>query len=315
MDAKNGVTTNDAMMIDSDQASAFQFPHPPSPPLSNVLTSQPAPRPEYTDRGINTDPEPEPIDLSASTVVLASTTTTSGPVQHCEWNPADRDCLATVARNALVRIWHVNQQAWLEDDDAPLPSSLALPGTEIDGSRGWYATAVAWDPTGQRLAVGVCDRADVFEAQITVFRSNENRPELSLFTPPRLIVKICWSESGTKLLGLFESMADQEAYLWNGATGDILGTVTYDGNVEDAVWASDSEFIIATLRSVTMYRWTDKGVTGVELVHTFASTSDSIQITIKWDSVLEILAVISNFVILSVSRAFPDCSSIPCAFH
>lgn len=106
------------------------------------------------------------------------------------------------------------------------------------------ATAMAWSPDGETLAVAT--HPDIAESTGTVtLRSKSGESIDELPSAHDMILKFLWSPSGTHLLLIATSGRDSSALVvWNVQSAQALPPLPLDSVVMDAAWADDRGFTL-----------------------------------------------------------------------
>ncbi|KAI9888256.1 MAG: hypothetical protein M1814_000795 [Vezdaea aestivalis] len=188
-------------------------------------------------------------DVGAETVQLLHTP--RGSVLHAHWHPHDPSLLVTAGTDALARIWKIPSTHAPDQQ----PSSVDL---ELDLSDNSYLTAVAWNPSGDIIALVPREPGQDQDHQI-LLHTKANGFLASVPIGPELLLKLKWSRpKGTYLLGAASSISSQMGtiHLWTHPETKIEDT-TVDGLIIDVAWVSEDVFTVCTSKAITEFRISD----------------------------------------------------------
>ena len=225
-------------------------------------------------------------DLTTESTQLALEDRRSGRVQHCAWNPTDPSMLVTAGSEALCRIWslfgsdgRVPSTSLADDlsDERNGANGIPAHATYIDlpsraGRESWMVSAIAWSPDGQQLAVGMGDPDEIHTGEVTTW-SNSGAIITRLHVGYDAIIRLCWNDSGTVLLGICGAAWWNHIVLWDASMGTVVEVAQTKDPLEDAVWISPTNFLVTGGSALTLYTLdtANTGVTAVDTIRTIGT--------------------------------------------
>lgn len=157
-------------------------------------------------------------------------------VDHVEFNPKDRTTLA-VGGDALCRLYFISRMATLGDDSSH-KSFVDI----LDPSYGSMVTAMAWNPSGDTLAVATRD--DASEGAVCLW-SKAGKALDELPAAPDMVLTLRWSPSGNQLLGITSSGTGASSLtLWDVASSQAMQPFPIPNIITDAAWTANSQLTI-----------------------------------------------------------------------
>ncbi|THC88148.1 hypothetical protein EYZ11_012405 [Aspergillus tanneri] len=185
---------------------------------------EPAPPPTFTlttghSVGVQITPA-KAADLSPDTAVLD--VAEYDHVTRTLWRPGD-PTVVVVAGDSFCSLWKISLSA------APVQEKLV----ESKGDNA-CVSAVAWDPTGQKLAVATYND---MRGSITMYDVAGNAVDL-LPEVPRMITGLHWAESGPHLIVVASDSKVSELALWDDSLrpDEFPPPQVIDGSVYDLSW-------------------------------------------------------------------------------
>ena len=228
--AEDGHTGN-GMDIDED-ADAPGSPNSDNTPLIQTLTNG-------ESRGVQSD---KVAELGPQTSILTLSETSH--VMHTAWNPKDPTILAT-SGDALCRLWYISRSAAF--DDNPNHQNHQNHQTYVDLLGPSYASLVstmAWDPTGEILAVAVRDENSDWVGAVSLW-SKTGKALDELPAAQDMVLKLRWSPSGKQLLGITTSgNVTSSLALWDIDSSQAMPPHQLHSVITDATWTSNHQLTI-----------------------------------------------------------------------
>ena len=222
--AEDGPTAN-GMEIDED-AEAPGSPTSVNAPLIQTLTNG-------ESKGVQSD---KVAELGAQTSIL--TVSETSHVMHTAWNPKDPTILATSGK-ALCRLWYISRSAAF-DDNLNHQSYVDL----LDSSYGSLVSTMAWDSTGEILAVATRDDNSDWAGAVSLW-SKTGKALDELPAVQDMVLKLRWSPSGKQLLGITASgHATSSLALWDIDSSQARPPYPHPSVITDAAWVSNNQIII-----------------------------------------------------------------------
>ncbi|KAF6221407.1 hypothetical protein HO133_002262 [Letharia lupina] len=226
--AEDGPTANGIDMdMDMDEdADAPGSPASDNAPLVQTLTNG-------ESRGVQSD---KVAELGPQTSIL--TVSETSHVMHTAWNPKDPTILAT-SGEALCRLWYISRSAAF--DDSPNHQSYV---DLFDSSHRSFVSTMAWDPTGEILAVATRDDNSVWVGAVSLW-SKAGKALDELPAVQDLVLRLRWSPSGKQLLGITSSGdATSSLALWDVDSSQSMPPYQLPSVITDAAWTSNHQITI-----------------------------------------------------------------------
>lgn len=228
--AEDGPAAN-GMDIDED-AEAPGSPASVNAPLIQTITNG-------ESKGVQSD---KVAELGRHTSML--TVSETSHVMHTAWNPKDPSILATSGK-ALCRLWYISRSAAF-DDSLNHQSYVDL----LDSSYDSFVSTMAWDSTGQILAVATRDDNSDWAGAVSLW-SKTGKALDELPAVQDMVLKLRWSPSGKHLLGITASgHATSSIALWDIDSSQAMPPYQLPTVITDAAWISDQEIIICGDRMI-----------------------------------------------------------------
>lgn len=241
-----------------DEGQAYPSPAEVERPVTPIMTRGP-------EEGTQMD---EVIELTGSTTFYNLTEdgneATESILLHCAWNPKDPAILATAGTDALARLWtfsrgsspafpetapHVNGNR-----NAPHHPFVSL--VKTDDPTDLSVAAISWTSDGRTLALAIESRSDNSAKLFMTDIPGEDIQTLGSLEPG--ITCLRWNPQKNQLLALFNdenegssvslfsaqadgSLARNEIFH---STRDFVGLEERQHQILDALWVSESEFVI-----------------------------------------------------------------------
>lgn len=222
--AEDGQTTN-GMDMDED-ADAPGSPASDNTPLIQTLTNG-------ESRGVQSD---KVAELGPQTSILTISETSH--VMHTAWNPKDPTILAT-SGDALCRLWYISRSAAF-DDNPNHQSYVDLLGPSYAS----LVSTMAWDPTGEILAVAVRDDSSDWVGAVSLW-SKTGKALDELPAAQDMLLKLRWSPSGKTLLGITTSgNVTSSLTLWDIDSSQAMPPYQLPSVITDATWTSNHQLTI-----------------------------------------------------------------------
>ena len=219
--AEDGPTAN-GMDIDED-ADAPGSPTSMNAPLIQTLTNG-------ESKGVQSD---KVAELGPQTNIL--TVSETSHVMHTAWNPKDPTILATSGK-ALCRLWYISRSASF-DDNLNHQSYVDL----LEAS---YVSTMAWDSTGEILAVATRDNTSDWTGAVSLW-SKTGKALDELPAVQDMVLKLRWSPSGKQLLGITASgPATSSLALWDIDSSKAMPPHQVSTVITDAAWISNNQLTI-----------------------------------------------------------------------
>ena len=176
------------------------------------------------------------LELGRETSML--TVSETSHVMHTAWNPKDPTILATSGK-ALCRLWNIPRSAAF-DDNLNHQSYVDL----LDSSYDSLVSTMAWDSTGQILAVATRDDNSDWAGAVSLW-SKTGKALDELPAVQDIVLKLRWSPSGKQLLGITASgHATSSLALWDIDSSQAMPPYQLPTIITDAAWISNHEIII-----------------------------------------------------------------------
>ena len=221
--AEDGQTAN-GMEVDEDM-DALGSPTSDHTPLIQTLTNG-------ESRGVQSDKV-----LGPQTSILTLSETSH--VMHTAWNPKDPTILAT-SGDALCRLWSISTSAAFDEN----PNHQSNYVDFLDSSYGSLVSTMAWDPTGEILAVATrADNSDWIGAVSLWSKTGKALDELP--AAQDMVLKLRWSPSGKQLLGITTAgNVTSSLALWDIDTSKPVPPYQLPSVITDAAWTSNNQLTI-----------------------------------------------------------------------
>lgn len=198
-----------------------QEPAPEMPPTFTLTTGQSV--------GVQITPA-KAADLSPDTAVLD--VAGAGHVTRTLWRPRDSTVVAA-AGDTFCSLWKLSSQR--------SPSSTSAVQEKLVESRGesTCVSTVAWDPTGQRLAVATYTD---LSGSITMYDVHGHAVDL-LPEVPRMITGLHWGEKGSQMVVVASDSRVSELALWDNSIrpDEFPPPQVIDGSIYDLAWLGDNQ--------------------------------------------------------------------------
>lgn len=220
---EDGHTTN-GMDIDEDADA----PGSPSPEdqLVRTLTNG-------ESRGVQSE---KIAELGPQTSILTVPDQTH--VEHTAWNPKDPTILA-VGGEALCRLWYIARTAAFNDN----PNHKSHVDI-LDPSYGSMVTTMAWNPSGEILAVATRDDSSDYVGAVCLW-SKMGKALDELPAAQDMVITLRWSPSGSQLLGITSSGTGESSLtLWDINSSQAMLPYQIRNVITDAAWTSNNQLII-----------------------------------------------------------------------
>ena len=222
--AEDGPTANGMDM--DDDADAPGSPASINAPLIQTLTNG-------ESKGVQSD---KVAELGQQTSML--TVSETSHVMHTAWNPKDPTILATSGK-ALCRLWSISRSAAF-DDNLNHQSYFDL----LDSSYGSLVSTMAWDPSGEILAVATRDNTSDWAGAVSLW-SKTGKALDELPAVQDMVLKLRWSPSGKQLLGITASgHATSSLALWDIDSSQAMRPYQLSTVITDAAWTSSNQITI-----------------------------------------------------------------------
>ncbi|KAJ9223695.1 hypothetical protein DTO027B5_7800 [Paecilomyces variotii] len=196
---------------------------------SEAQDQEPAPAPTFTlttgqSVGVQISPA-KAADLSPDTAVLD----VAGDlhVTRCLWRPRDSTVVAT-AGEAFCSLWKLSGQR----------ASTQEKLVESTGDSR-CVSAIAWDPTGQKLAVATYND---LRGSITMYNADGEIVDM-LPDVPRMITGLHWADNGAHMVVVASDSRVSELALWDASVRaeEFPPPQVIDGSIYDLVWSGDNQ--------------------------------------------------------------------------
>jgi len=221
--AEDGQTTNG---MDIDEEGDARGSPTPDEQLMLTLTNG-------ESRGVQSE---KVAELGPQTSILAVPDKTH--VEHTAWNPKDPTILA-VGGDALCRLWYMSRTA--TSGDNPNHKSYV---DILDSSHGSLVTTMAWNPTGEVLAVATRDDSSECVGAVSLW-SKMGRTLDELPATQDMVLSLRWSPSGNHLLGITSSGTGASSLaLWDIQSSQAMPPWPVHNVVTDAAWTSNHQLTI-----------------------------------------------------------------------
>ena len=221
--AEDGQTANGAE--EDEDMDALGSPTSDHTPLIQTLTNG-------ESRGVQSDKV-----LGPQTSILTLSETSH--VMHTAWNPKDPTILAT-SGDALCRLWSISRSAAFDEN----PNHQSNYVDFLDSSYGSLVSTMAWDPTGEILAVATrADNSDWIGAVSLWSKTGKALDELP--AAHDMVLKLRWSPSGKQLLGITTAgNVTSSLALWDIDTSKPVPPYQLPCVITDAAWTSNNQLTI-----------------------------------------------------------------------
>ena len=225
--AEDGQTAN-GMDLDED-ADAPGSPASDNAPLIQTLTNG-------ESRGVQSD---KVAELGPQTSIL--TVSETSHVMHTAWNPKDPTILAT-SGDALCRLWSISRSAAF--DDNPNHQIHQSYVDLLGSSYASFVSTMAWDPTGEILAVATRDDDSDWVGAVSLWSKNGKALD-ELPAAQDMVLKLRWSPSGKQLLGITSSgNVTSSLALWDIDSSQAMPPYQLPSVITDAAWTSHHQLTI-----------------------------------------------------------------------
>ena len=226
----NGMGMDMGMEMDED-ADAPGSPASDTAPLIQTLTNG-------ESRGVQSD---KVAELGAQTSIL--TVSETSHVMHTAWNPKDPTILAT-SGEALCRLWYISRMAAFDDKLNHQSYQPYVDLLDSSHSHGSLVSTMAWDPTGEILAVATRDDTSEWVGAVSLW-SKTGKALDELPAVQDMVLKLRWSPSGKQLLGITTSgHATSSLALWDIDSSQAMPPYQLPSVITDAAWTSNHELTI-----------------------------------------------------------------------
>ena len=274
--ADDGPTAN-GMDLDEDGEGEGDAPGSPSSmnaPLIQTLTNG-------ESKGVQSD---KVAELGPQTNML--TVSETSHVMHTAWNPKDPTILATSGK-ALCRLWYITRSASF-DDNLNNRSYVDI----LDSSYGSLVSTMAWDPSGEILAVATRDETSDWAGAVSLWsKSGKALDELPAVQD--MVLKLRWSPSGKQLLGVTASgHATSSLVLWDINSSQAVPPYQLPTVITDAVWITDDRLTICGDNMIASCFLEIHGISSLE-THSSPEAQQN-WIHIRYDSWTETIALASE---------------------
>ncbi|KAL1859981.1 hypothetical protein Plec18170_001930 [Paecilomyces lecythidis] len=164
-------------------------------------------------------------DLSPDTAVLD--VAGDSHVTRSLWRPRDSTVVAT-AGDAFCSLWKLSGQR----------ASIQEKLVESTGDSR-CVSAIAWDPTGQKLAVATYND---LRGSITMYNADGEIVDM-LPDVPRMITGLHWAENGAHMVVVASDSRVSELALWDASirAEEFPPPQVIDGSIYDLVWSGDNQ--------------------------------------------------------------------------
>lgn len=222
IDATNGIVHEPpfpANVVDGDgDVSMAQDQEPVAAPPIFTLTNG-------HSVGVQITPA-KAADLSPNTTILD--VAVSGHVTNTLWRPRDPTVVAA-AGDTFCSLWK-------------LPSSSSMPVEEKlieNNGDNTCVSAIAWDSTGQKLAVATYSD---MRGSITMYDVHGNAVDL-LPEVPRMITGLHWAEQSSHLVVVASDSKISELALWDDSVrpDEFPSPQVVDNSIYDFIWLNDRQ--------------------------------------------------------------------------
>ena len=225
--AEDGQTANGMGMELDEDVDAPGSPASDNTPFIQTLTNG-------ESKGVQSD---KVAELGGQTNIL--TVSETSHVMHTAWNPKDPTILAT-SGNALCRLWYVSRSAAFDDNHQIQQSYVDL----FPSSYNSYVSTMAWDPTGEILAVATRDDNSDWIGAVSLW-SKTGKALDELPAAQDMVLKLRWSPSGKQLLGITTSgNLTSSLALWDIDSSKATPPRQLSSIITDAAWTSNNQFTV-----------------------------------------------------------------------
>lgn len=208
---ERATTTTTTRSESQGQEPAALPPPPPPPPTLTTGHSV----------GVQITPA-KAADLSPDTALLD--VASADHVTRTLWRPRD-PTVVVAAGDTFCSLWRLSSSS----SPQPVPEKL------VDGSSdNTCVSAVAWDPTGQKLAVATYND---MRGSITMYDVQGNAVDL-LPEVPRMITGLHWAENSSHLVVVASDSRVSELALWDDSLrpDEFPSPQVVDGSIYDLSW-------------------------------------------------------------------------------
>lgn len=231
--AEDGQTGNGMDMDEDADADAPGSPASDNTPLVPTLTNG-------ESRGVQSD---KVAELGPQTSIL--TVSETSHVMHTAWNPKDPTILAT-SGDALCRLWSISRSAAFDDNTNTNPNhQIHQSYVDLLGSSyASFVSTMAWDPTGEILAVATRDDNSDWVGAVSLW-SKRGKALDELPAAQDMVLKLRWSPSGKQLLGITNSgNLTSSLALWDIDSSKAMPPYQLRSVITDAAWTSHHQLTI-----------------------------------------------------------------------
>lgn len=214
-DVSMGATTTTTTTTTRSESQGQELAAPPPPPPPTLTTGHSV--------GVQITPT-KAADLSPDTALLD--VASADHVTRTLWRPRD-PTVVVAAGDTFCSLWRLSSSS--SPQPVPVPEKL------VDGSAdNTCVSAVAWDPTGQKLAVATYND---MRGSITMYDVQGNAVDL-LPEVPRMITGLHWAENSSHLVVVASDSRVSELALWDDSLrpDEFPSPQVIDGSIYDLSW-------------------------------------------------------------------------------
>lgn len=246
-----------AVDVDGDVAmgtEAHEDQDPAAPPITYTLTE---------GKSIGVQSTAKTPDLGACTSTVDLNVGRPDHVIMSTWRPYDSSIFAA-ASESVCGLWKL---PGLSDRATAAPVHERIFDSHGDGS---WVTALAWHPSGDKLAVAVYGTEH--RGSIQMFDAEGNAVDI-LPDAPGMIVGLHWAPRGSTLLVVVSIHGNSELTLWDDSlkSAELSADLVIDGEIFDATWAGNNQLFVAGSGFVTQC----DTESGLRIVNKFESRTSS----------------------------------------
>ncbi|KAL2040938.1 hypothetical protein N7G274_006396 [Stereocaulon virgatum] len=217
-------TEDGANGMDLDEDADAPGSPTPEDQLIHLLTNGPS-RAVQSDKVNELGPQTSVLRVPDKTHVI-----------HTAWNPKDPTILA-VAGEALCRVWYIPRTASFVDNQKSFVDIL-------DPVYPSLVTTMAWNPTGEILAVATRDDTSDWVGAVSLW-SKTGKALDELPAAQDTVLTLRWSPSGNQLLGITVSGASTSSLiLWDINSSQAMPPYQLPNTIRDAAWISNNQITI-----------------------------------------------------------------------